>query len=128
MTAALVALGLAVAGLAVTAALAWRSAAASKDTLVARTAQLAEQQVQAGEIQSTLVKQRDEEHAARTAAETQVADLMTRLLRTETQLAELAAKYAREKLARIAAQPPSQDGADAVNELFEQPLPGKEKL
>lgn len=73
-----------------------------------------------------VVASRDLERERADKAETQVSDLMKRLLATEAHVADLSAKLARAVVARVKEQPASQDGADAVNELFEQPL-GKEK-
>lgn len=70
---------------------------------------------------------RDREKERADKAETQVADLMKRLLSTEAHVAELSAKLARQVIERVKAQPPSEDGAAAVNDLFSEPLPGKEK-
>jgi len=83
----------------------------------------AEMVVATGEIAAD--RDRHKERADK--AETQVADLTKRLLTAEEHVAELAAKLARQVIQRVKEQPPSQDGADAVNQLFSRPLSGKEK-
>lgn len=68
------------------------------------------------------VVERDREHAARAAAEQRFADEHALRVAVEMQRDELSEKLSKALLSRIAVQPASQDGADAVNELFEQPL------
>ena len=78
------------------------------------------------EARVNVVASRDLERERAEKAEAQIADLMKRLLATEEHVADLSAKLARAVIARAQA-PVSQDGADAVNDLFAAPLKTKER-
>lgn len=91
----------------------------SKDSQLAdRTEALAQKERADG-----LEVDRDREHTAHAAAESELADVTQRLADTEAHVAELSAKLARAVIARASA-PVSQDGADAVNEQLSEPILG----
>lgn len=104
--------------------LAFKLSAAGKAALAAKSAEavargeLALEQIRANGI----LRDRDREHAARTLAEERLADTTQRLAAAEAHVADLSAKLARAVVARVKAQPPSEDGAAAVNDLLSAPI------
>lgn len=98
-------------------------------SLSAKDGQLADRDARltTEEERDAMTADRDREHTARVAAESQNADLAQRLADADAHVAELSAKLARAVVAR-AKQPVSQDGADAVNDLLStSPRDGLEK-
>lgn len=123
---ALLGMATVIAGLAVAAVLGWRKVSAAKDDNIKLKGINAEQKVEASQIQARLIVERDSalQRAGTLAAE--VADRDVKIAQLEHQLADVSAKLARAVVARVKAQPPSEDGAAAVNDLLADPLPGKE--
>lgn len=123
---AVVGLAVLAAGLAVAVAVQAKARSGDKDALIARGVAFSELQVTSAQIQAKLVNERDTalERAGLLAAE--VADRDAKIHGLETQLADLSAKVARLTVKLAATLPVSADGAAAVNDLFAEPLPGKE--
>lgn len=99
-----------------------RADAAKSAEIIAR-AETAQEQIRANGI----LRDRDREHERAEKAEAQVMDLTARLAAAETHIAELSAKLARAVIERVKSQPASQDGADAVNDVFALPWPKEGK-
>lgn len=94
-----------------------RADAAKSAEIVAR-AETAQEQIRANGI----LRDRDREHERAEKAEAQLADVAARLAAADAHVADLSAKLARVVIERVKSQPPSQDGADAVNSMFSEPI------
>lgn len=98
---------------------------ATSETAAARK-ELADLEVSSAAAIAKTVNERDVALTRAATLATQVADRDAKIATLEPQIADLAAKCARLTIKLAAQLPVSEDGAQAVNDLFSQPLIAKE--